>query len=99
MIRLVSQFVRQYWLELLAIAIFAGAVWQYWRLGRWVENIDLILIAFGSLVAVIAADEFAEWTGRYGWTRGHWRQLPEWTVRGVGFIALVIVTALLFRRG
>jgi hypothetical protein len=96
-IRLITQLLRQYWLQLLATAVFVAAGWRYWQLGRWLENIDLILIAFGSLVAVIAADEFAEWTGNYGWTRQQWRQWPEWFVRGAGMMALVVVTVLLFR--
>jgi hypothetical protein len=97
--RFVAGFVGQYWFQLLAIAVFVAAAWRYWQLGQWLENIELILIAFGSLVAVIAADEFTEWTGNYGWTRSQWRQLPEWWVRGVGFIVLLVVTVMLFRRG
>jgi hypothetical protein len=96
---LMLSILRNYWLQLLSIAIFVAAAWKYWRLGDWESNLRLILIAFFGLVSVIAAEEMMEWSGHYRWSHSQFVVTPDWWIRGMGFIALVVTASALFWRG
>ena len=91
--------IRYYWLHLLSIAIFGAAAWKYWKLGDWEGNLRLILIAAFGFVSVIGAEELMEWSGRYVLSHQQFVVTPDWWIRGTGFIALVVTTAMLFWRG
>ena len=84
-----KQFLRYYWWHLLATAIFAACVWRYVALAEWEARLGPIAIAAFGFVSVVAADEVADWSGRYGWTRQQWWQQPTWYVRGMGVLCLL----------
>ncbi|MCH8923199.1 MAG: hypothetical protein IIA67_08650 [Planctomycetes bacterium] len=88
-----KQFLRYYWLHLLATVIFAACVWRYVALAEWEARFEEIALAGFGFVSVVAADEVAEWTGRYGWTRQRWWQQPIWYVRGAGVLCLIVGAA------
>jgi hypothetical protein len=95
---LIKDLVRQYWLNMLAIAMFVAALLRYVRLGGWEEHLVPFASAVFGLVCVIASEEVAEWTGGYGWTRQQWRQYPSAFVRFAGGVALVVATVVLYLR-
>jgi hypothetical protein len=80
--------VRQYWLNAIALIAFAFAAARYIHIADWEGRLIQVLLAFGGMVMVVASDEFADWTGRYGWTRNQWLQYPGWFVKLVGIILL-----------
>jgi len=94
---LVKDVLRQYWLHIVALVIFAIAAVRFWQLPDRFGHLRLFLLALGGVVAVIASDEFAEYTGRYGWTRSQFRIQPTWFVRLIGCLFLLWATVRLFR--
>ncbi|MCE5269325.1 MAG: hypothetical protein LLG00_15720 [Planctomycetaceae bacterium] len=89
---------RQYWLHLGALAVLICAGLRYWRLGNYLEinRLRLMIFAFAGFVAVVASDEFSDWTGHYGFTRAQWFATPSCHVRIVGAMTLVYSTVALF---
>ena len=81
--------VRDYWLHVLAMAIFVACVGRYVALAEWEARFEEIALAGFGFVSMVAADEVAEWTGSYGWNRQQWWQQPTWYVRGVGALCLL----------
>ena len=95
---LIKQLVRQYWLNILAFAVFLASLIRYVRLAEWEQRLVPFACAAFGFVCVVASDEVAEWMGGYGWTRQQWWQYPGTFVRFVGGVALVVATVILFRR-
>ncbi len=90
--------VRQYGLNALALCVFLAALIRYVHLAGWEQNlVPFASSAFG-FVCVVASDEVADWTGRYGWTRQQWWQYPGTFVRFAGGVALVAATVILYCR-
>jgi hypothetical protein len=97
---LLRDIVRQYGLKLVAVGVFVLAAVKYCRLNDAFDlnqHLEMVVFAFGGLVAFIASDEWSDWTGRYGLTRQRWIMLPPWFVRGIGGIVLVYFTVALYR--
>jgi len=95
---LLKDIFRQYWLNMLGFAVFLAAALRYIRLAEWEQRlVPFALAAFG-FVCVIASEEVAEWTGRYGWTREQWWQYPGSFVRLAGGVILIVATFVLFSR-
>ena len=65
---IIKDILRQYWLHALALLVLIFAAIRYWLLGDYFEinRLRLMIFAFGGFVAVVASEEFADWTGRYG---------------------------------
>ena len=84
-----KEFLRYYWWHLLATTIFAACVWRYVALAEWEERLRQLAVAGYGFISVVAADEVAEWTGRYGWTRQQWWQQPTSYIRGMGVVCLL----------
>jgi hypothetical protein len=82
-------FLRYYWPHVLATALFAACIWRYVALAEWEGRFVQIALAGFGFVSVVAADEVADWTGRYGWNRQQWWQQPTWYVRGLGVLCLL----------
>ncbi len=95
---LVKNIVRQYWLNMLAMAIFLAAIARYVYLGKWEEHLGLFAFAAMGFVCVIASEEVAEWSGSYGWTHEQWRHYPHSVIRFFGGVSLVVTTVLLYYR-
>ena len=95
----IKDILRQYGLNGLALAVLVCAAVCYWRLGNYFEinHLRLMIFAFGGFVAVVASDEFSDWTGRYGFTRAQWFTTPSSYIRLLGGIALVYYTLALYR--
>ena len=95
----IKDILRQYWLHALALAALVCAAVRYWRLGNYFETncLRLMIFALGGFVAVVASEEFSDWTGHYGFTRSQWFTTPSWYIRVVGGIALVYCTWALYR--
>ena len=74
---LLKDFLRQYWLNMVAFAIFVAALIRYVQLAQWEQELVPFVVAFFGFVCVIASEEVSDWTGRYGWTRQQWRQYPR----------------------
>ena len=91
-----KQFLRDYWWHLLATALFAACVWRYVALAEWLDRVRQIAVAGYGFISVVAADEVAEWSGRYGWTRQQWRQYPSNFVWGLGVLCLLGGAGYLF---
>jgi hypothetical protein len=94
---LVKDFIRQYWFNVLAFAVFIAALIRYLRLAGWEQHLVPFACAAFGFVCVVASDEVAEWTGGYGWTRQQWWQYPGTFVRFAGGVALVVATVVLYR--
>ena len=77
----IKALVRQYWPNLLALAVFAAALIRYIHLARWEGRLELVAYAALGFLCVIASDEVAEWTGQYGFTRQQWWAYPAHYVR------------------
>jgi hypothetical protein len=92
----IKAFVRRYWANLLALAVFAAALVRYIHLARWEENIEPFAYAAGGLLCVIASDEVGEWTGQYLLTRSQFFVWPAIVVRTLGGLALIVGTIRLF---
>ena len=94
---LIKDILRQYWLHALALAVLVCAAVRYWRLGDPLQanHLRLMLLAFGGFVAVVASEEFSDWTGHYGLTRAQWLTTPSWWIRLIGGIVLVYCTIAL----
>ena len=69
---LLTDIVRQYWLNIVASAIFVAALVRYVRLAQWEQQLVPFAVAAVGFVCVVASDEVSDWTGRYGWS-GTWR--------------------------
>jgi hypothetical protein len=95
---LIKAFVRQYWLNLLAVAVFAADLVRYIRLAEWEQRLTPFAIAAFGFVSFVASEEVSEWTGRYGWTRQQWWQDPPSYIRFTGGVMLIVATIVLFRR-
>jgi hypothetical protein len=95
----IKDILRQYWLNALAAVLLACAAVRYWRLGDYFEShqLRLMLLAFGGFVAVVASEEFSDWTGHCGFTRAQWFTTPSWYIRIVGGIVLGFCTLALYR--
>lgn len=94
---LIKNSIRQYWPNLLACVIFLAATLRFVRLGDWEQHWVPFAWAFFGFISVVASEEVAEWTGRYGWTRQQWRQYPSGLVRRAGGAVLVVATIVLYR--
>ena len=94
---LIRDFLRQYWLNFLAFLVFLAALVRYVGLAGWEQHLVPFAVAAFGFVCVVASDEVADWTGRYGWTRQQWRQYPSTFVRFAGGVALVVATVVLYR--
>lgn len=94
---LFRDFLRQYWLNMLAFAVFVAAVVRYVQLGQWEQQLVPFAVAGLGFMCVVASDEVSDWTGWYGWTRQQWRQYPVEFVRFAGALALVVATIMLYR--
>jgi hypothetical protein len=95
---LIKLFLRQYWLNLLACGVFAADVVRYVRLAEWEQRLAPFAFAAFGFVSVVASEEVADWTGRYGWTRQQWWQDPPSYVRFTGGVMLIVATIVLYRR-
>jgi hypothetical protein len=95
---LFKDILRQYWLNLLACAVFLAALVRYVWLAGWEQHLVPFASAAFGFVCVIASDEMADWTGGYGWTRQQWRQYPDSFVRFSGGVALIVATVVLYLR-
>jgi len=95
---LIRGLVRQYWVNILALVVFLAALIRYVRLAGWEQHLVPFAWAAFGLVCVVASDEVAEWTGRYGWTRQQWWQHPSTFVRFSGGLILVVATVVLYCR-
>ncbi len=78
--------------------MFLAALIRYVRLAGWEQHLLPFAYAAFGFVCVIASDEVAEWTGRYGWSRQQWRQDPGSFVRFAGGVVLVVATVVLYLR-
>ena len=97
---LLRDIVRQYGLKLVAVGVFVLAAVKYCRLNDAFDlnqHLEMVVFAFGGLVAFIASDEWSDWTGHYGLTRQHWLRMPPWFIRVIGGIVLVHFTVALYR--
>ncbi|NLF08431.1 MAG: hypothetical protein GX594_10690 [Pirellulaceae bacterium] len=94
---LIKDILRQYWPNVLALLFLLCAAYRYWMLGEYFDNIRLMIFAFGGFVAVVASEEFSDWTGRYGFTRKQFFTTPEAYIRIGGGIVLVYCTLALYR--
>ena len=97
MLDLITMFLRQYWLNLLAAGVFAAYLIRYVRLAEWEPRLAPFAFAAFGFVSVVASQEVAEWTGRYGWTRQQWWQDPPSYVRFTGGVMLIVATIVLYR--
>ena len=95
----IKDFLRQYWLQVLALLVLVCAGLRYWRLGNYFEmgRLRLMIFVFAGFVAVVASEEFSDWTGHYGFTREQWFTTPSWYIRIVGGVTLVYCTIALYR--
>jgi len=93
----IKEFLRQFWLHIVAFAIFVAALVRYVQLAQWEQQLVPFASAAFGFVCVVASDEVAEWTGRYGWSRQQWWQYPGTFVRFAGGVALVVATVALYR--
>jgi hypothetical protein len=94
---MIKDILRQFWLNMVALAVLIAAVVRYVQLGKWEQLLVPFAIAAFGFVCVIASEEVSDWTGRYGWTRQQWWQYPGTVVRFAGSIALVVATVVLYR--
>ncbi len=96
---IIKDILRQYWLHILALAVLVCAAVRYWLLGNYCEmnHLRSMVFAFGGFMAVVASEEFSEWSGQCGFTRAQWFSTPTWYIRLVGGIALVYYTVALYR--
>lgn len=88
-----KQFVAQFWMQIVATALFAVSLARIWLDASWASHYPGIAVLLFAWVSVLAADELADWTGNYGWTRQQWHRRPEWFIRGAGLVALILVAA------
>lgn len=80
-------------MQVAATALAAVALAKIWGDASWTSQHTALAILGLSWISVFAADEVADWTGNYGWTRQQWHRRPEWFIRGAGLVALIIVAA------
>lgn len=78
-----------YWPQVVGTLLFAIVVWRYVALGRWEAFMQPFAWAGFGYLSVIASDEVANWTGRYGWTYDSFWTYPPTYVRCFGFILLI----------
>lgn len=95
---LIKDFLRQYWINIIAFAVFLAALLRYIQLARWEQHFTPFAVAAFGFICVIASEEVAEWTGRYGWTRQQWWNYPSNYVRVAGGVALLVATVVLYSR-
>jgi hypothetical protein len=89
---------RMYWPHLVATALFGMAIAQYVAIGRWEALLRPIAVAALGYGCAVASYEVADWTGQYGWSyESFWTYPPAW-VRAAGFVILVAVNLVGFRR-
>ncbi len=93
---LFKDILRQYWLNMVAFAIFVAALTRYVQLAKWEQHLVPFAVASFGFVCVVASDEVSDWTGRYGWTRQQWWQYPPNFVRFAGGVALVVASVMLY---
>jgi hypothetical protein len=97
---LLKDILRQYGANLVALGVFVGAVVRYCQLKDAFDlndHLRLIVFAFAGCVAFVGSEEWAEWSGGYGFTRQQWWMTPAWLIRMTGGITLVYYTVALYR--
>lgn len=85
----ISDNVRMYWAHAVGTVLFVIAVWQYVSLSQWEAFLKPMALAALGFVSVVASDEVADWTGRYGWTYESFWSYPPTSVRFLGFVLLI----------
>ena len=77
-----------YWPHALAAILFAIVAWKYVARAQWEAYLNPMVTATFGFSCVVASDEVADWTGRYGWTyQSFWTYPPNY-VRFFGFVLL-----------
>jgi hypothetical protein len=79
---------------------FNGVKVEVNQIGNLAQQREVTIIEGPShgFVSVVASEEVAEWTGRYGWTRQQWWQNPPSYVRFTGGVMLIVATIVPYRR-
>jgi hypothetical protein len=80
-----------YWPHVVAAVLLAIAAWQYVSMAQWEPYLKWMAIAVFGFVCVVASDEVASWTGRYGWIYQSFWTYPPTYVRFFGFVLLAAV--------
>ena len=78
-----------HWPLPVGLLLFAPVVWRYVALAQWEKHLETMALATLAFMSVVAADEVASYTGRYGWTyESFWTYPPTW-VRTAGIAMLI----------
>jgi hypothetical protein len=86
-----------YWPLPVGVALYGPIVWRYVAIGEWERHIASIAVGTLGFVSAVAADEVAEYTGRYGWTyESFWTYPPNWICVS-GLLILVLVNLFGFQ--
>ena len=88
---------QMYWPHAVGILLLAIAVWRDISIAQWETYAKTVAIAAFGFVCVVASDEVASHTGRYGWTYDSFWTYPPTYVRFFGFVLLVAVDLFGFR--
>lgn len=90
---------RQYWTNLLALAVFACAFARYWQLNA-VEphhHLEPLVLAFVGFCMFAFSETLSEWGDHFDLDRWKWIPTPPWFIRLVGGILLLYFAVALFR--
>ena len=79
---LLKDFLRQYWLNMVAFTIFVVALIRYVQLAKWEQQLVPFAVAAFGFVCVIARDAVSDCTGRWGcYTTHHFLSVVGSTAR------------------
>jgi hypothetical protein len=86
-----------YWPLLAGILLMTPIAWRYIAIGQWERYVREAALGVFGFISTVAAEETAEWTGRYSWTyESFWTYPPNW-LRMVGILILCGVNLFGFR--
>lgn len=89
--------VQMYWPLVIGVLLFIPAAWKYYSLGQWEAQAGSAAVAVLGLVSMLAPDEVASWTGRYGWTYDSFWNYPPTYVRFFGLALQIGLLVFGFR--
>jgi hypothetical protein len=88
---------QMYWPHAVGMFLFAFAVWRYVSIAQWEAYLKTFALAVFGFISVVASEEVASYSGRYGWTYDSFWTYPPTYIRSFGFFLLIVVDLFGFR--
>lgn len=80
---------------LIALGLLIGSFVKVAVHGTWTAHLYELAFVLAGFCAFCFSEQFAAFTGNYGWTREQWYQDPDWAVKLAGGITLLVCSNMI----